>query len=96
LGLVSSFRGDIRRGRHARLALFDNLDEQEEISVTGLDQAEPAITYAVKSGLLDKAISTSIETEQLSGLAKKDLASVDLVTSTGADGYVTEKSFACL
>ena len=64
--------------------------------MTGLDQADPAITYAEKSGLLDKAISANLETEQLPALAKKDLASVDLVTSTGADGYVTDKSFACM
>jgi hypothetical protein len=61
--------------------------------VIGLDQADSAITFAEDSGLLDEAISANLETEQLSALAKEDLAPVDLVTSTGCVGYVTEKSF---
>jgi hypothetical protein len=61
--------------------------------VIGLDQADSAITFDEDSGLLDEAISANLETEQLSALAKEDLAPVDLVTSTGCVGYVTEKSF---
>jgi len=72
---------------------FDNLDEQEDISVIGLDQADFAIAFAEESGLLDESIAINLETEQLSALAKEDLAPVDLVTSTGCVGYVTEKSF---
>lgn len=72
---------------------FDNHDEQEDISVISLDQADSAITFAEESGLLDEGITVNLETEQLSALAKEDLAPVDLVTSTGCVGYLTEKSF---
>lgn len=75
---------------------LENLDEQQGISVIGLDQSEPAITFAKESGLLDTGITANLETEQLSALTKKELAPVDLMISTGCVGYMTEKSFECL
>lgn len=72
---------------------FDNLDEQEDISVIGLDQAESAVTFAVEAGLLDEGLAVNLETEPLPEAATESLAPVDLVTSTGCVGYVTEKSF---
>ena len=72
---------------------FDNLGEQEDISVIGLDQADSAIAFAEAAGLLDEGVAVNLEAEQLPALAKEVLAPVDLVTSTGCVGYVTEKSF---
>jgi len=72
---------------------YSGTDNREDIQVTGLDQAENAIAFAVESGLLDKGFATNLETEQLSTQAEKTLAQVDLVTSTGCVGYMTEKSF---
>jgi hypothetical protein len=72
---------------------FGDLDEPEDIEVIGLDQAESAIAFAEEAGLLDEGLAVNLETEPLPGPAKEDLASVDLVTSTGCVGYVTEKSF---
>ncbi len=75
------------------LRYFSGLDEQADITVTGLDQAESAITFAEESGLLDEGLAINLETEPLPGAATKNLALVDLVTSTGCVGYLTEKSF---
>jgi len=75
---------------------FDGLDECEDISVTGLDQAESAIAYALEAGLLDEGLAVNLETEALPEAAIENLALVDLVTSTGCVGYLTEKSFECL
>ena len=72
---------------------FSNLDEQADITVTGLDQAESAVSFAEESGLLDEGLSINLETAPLPGAATKNLAQVDLVTSTGCVGYLTEKSF---
>ncbi len=72
---------------------FDNLDEQEDISVTGLDQAESAVAFALDAGLLDEGLAVNLETEALPEAAIENLTQVDLVTSTGCVGYVTEKSF---
>lgn len=75
---------------------FDNLDHHEDILVTGLDQAEPAIDYALEAGLLDEGLAINLETGALPNTATESLATVDLVTSTGCVGYVTEKTFESL
>ena len=72
---------------------FGDLDEPEDIEVIGLDQAESAVAFAEEAGLLDEGLAVNLETEPLPGPVKEDLAPVDLVTSTGCIGYVTEKSF---
>lgn len=72
---------------------FSDLDEQGDISVTGLDQAESAIAFAEEAGLLDEGLAVNLETEPLPEAATENLELVDLVTSTGCVGYVTEKSF---
>jgi predicted TPR repeat methyltransferase len=72
---------------------LDNLDEPEDISVIGLDQARSAISFAKDSGLLDEGIAVDLETEPQPALAKEELAPVDLVISTGCVGYLTKKSF---
>ncbi len=72
---------------------FGNLDEPADIEVIGLDLAESAITFAKEVGLLDEGFVVNLETDRLPESAKEDLASLDLVVSTGCVGYVTEKSF---
>jgi len=64
--------------------------------VIGLDQAESAVAYALEVGLLDEGLAVNLETEALPKAAAEDLALVDLVTSTGCIGYVTETSFESL
>jgi len=72
---------------------FADLGEPEDIEVVGLDLAKNAIAYAEDVGLLDEGFAINLETNLLSATAKEELASVDLVASTGCVGYVTEKSF---
>lgn len=72
---------------------FANLDDAEDIEMIGFDVADNAVAFAEETGLLDEGFSVNLETEALSEAAKKELAPVDLVTSTGCVGYVTEKSF---
>ena len=72
---------------------FGDLDEAEDIEVIGLDQAKSAIAFAEEAGLLDGGLAVNLETEPLPGPAEEELASVDLVISTGCVGYVTERSF---
>ncbi len=72
---------------------FGNLDTHEDISVIGLDQAESAVAFAEEAGLLDEGLAVNLETGPLPEAATEDLELVDLVTSTGCVGYVTEKSF---
>ena len=72
---------------------FADIDDPEDIEVMGLDQAENAIAFGIESGLLDEGFAVNLETEPLSARATEKLAPIDLVTSTGCVGYVTEKSF---
>lgn len=72
---------------------FADLDEVEDIEVIGLDVAENAVAFAEEAGLLDEGFAVDLESELLPKAAKEKLAPVDLVTSTGCVGYVTEKSF---
>lgn len=75
------------------LQFFDELEGSEDISITGLDQAESAVAYGLQAGLLDKGLAVNLEIDPVPDAAKANLALVDLVTSTGCVGYVTEKSF---
>ena len=72
---------------------FGNLPEAEDIEVIGLDQAEHAVEFAEEVGLIDEGLAVNLETEPLPGPVHEELAQVDLVTSTGCVGYVTEKTF---
>ena len=72
---------------------FAQLDQVEDIEVIGLDVAENAIAYGEQAGLLDRGLAMDLESQPLPQDVWPDLATVDLVTSTGCVGYVTEKSF---
>lgn len=72
---------------------FDGLDTVEDLTVLGLDRAENAVAFAEEAGLLDTGLALNLESEPLPATAEAELAGVDLVTSTGCVGYVTEKSF---
>ena len=77
-------------------SFFAEFDDADGIEVIGLDQAQNAISFAEKVGLLDEGLAEDLEIGPLSARGKEELAPVDLVTSTGCVGYVTEKSFARL
>jgi len=72
---------------------FAGLERVEGIEVMGLDVAGNAIAFAEQAGLLDRGLALDLESQSLPEAAVEDLAPVDLVTSTGCVGYVTEKSF---
>ena len=72
---------------------FAALGQPENIEVIGLDVAENAVSFAQDVGLLDKGVTCNLETQPVPASVKEDLAVVDLVTSTGCVGYITEKSF---
>jgi hypothetical protein len=66
---------------------------ESELEVIGFDVAEHAVAFAAETGLLDSGFAANLEVEPLPSAAQEELDSVDLVTSTGCVGYVTEKSF---
>jgi SAM-dependent methyltransferase len=59
----------------------------------GLDASEQAIRYAKDVGLIEDGIVADLERDDLGREAADILDGVDIVLSTGAVGYVSEKTF---
>jgi len=62
----------------------------------GLDVSAPAIAYARKVGLIDHGVVANLETDALRGEDAAMLGKADVILSTGAVGYVTERTFTSL
>jgi SAM-dependent methyltransferase len=62
-------------------------------SFVGLDVSEQAIRYAKDVGLIEEGIVADLEHEPLTAEAADILDDVDIVLSTGAVGYVSDKTF---
>lgn len=62
----------------------------------GLDVSGPAIDYARTVGLIDEGVVANLETDALRSDDAAVLGQADVILSTGAVGYVTEKTFAPL
>lgn len=77
-----SFYGDRRRTASPRLL--------------GIDLAGRALAYAERVGLLDASWAENLESDEPSADLSAAMADVDLITSTGCVGYVTEKTFGRL
>lgn len=77
-------------------ALFEKLDASAGLTVIGLDQSAPAVTFGEETGLLDAGLALDLETGPLPPDAAELLSPVDLVMSTGAVGYVGAETFSRL
>lgn len=62
--------------------------------VTGLDISEPAIRFAEESGLLSHGLARDYEATLPSEEDRELLRSCNMLMSTGAVGYITEKTFS--
>ncbi len=64
--------------------------------IIAVDVSKPAVDYACEVGLADECIAFDFERETPSDAIRRKLAGADMIISTGAVGYVTEKTFDCL
>lgn len=62
-------------------------------TVLGLDIAENAVRYAVASRALDGGFAEDLESAPPSPQLAEQMREVDLITTTGGVGYVTERTF---
>jgi SAM-dependent methyltransferase len=69
---------------------------RQDLTIVGCDISQPAVAYARAVGLLDDGITQNLEQEPLSQASKDALKGVDLIISTGAIGYVTERTVSRL
>jgi hypothetical protein len=67
--------------------------QSDDLEIIGIDVAEKAVDYAVDIGLLDAGIAANLEEVAVPEDARRHVRGVDLVTSTGCIGYVTERTF---
>jgi hypothetical protein len=65
----------------------------DAVSVSGLDLAANAVAYGCQVGLLDDGWAEDLEHEGPSDQLTDRLDEVDLVTTTGGVGYITERTF---
>jgi hypothetical protein len=59
----------------------------------GLDASEQAIGYAKDVGLIDQGVVADLESAPLTRESQDVLGNIDVVLSTGAVGYVSDKTF---
>ncbi len=64
----------------------------DPVSVSGLDAAANAVTYACQVGLLEHGWAENLEEAAPSAAMADDLAGIDLVTITGGGSYITERT----
>ncbi len=65
----------------------------DAVRVSGLDVAGNAVAYGCGVGLLDAGWSEDLEASDPSPQLTDHLKGVDLVTTTGGVGYITERTF---
>jgi len=64
--------------------------------VVGLDVADGAVGYGVATGALDAAITENLEDTAPSAALAAQMRTVDLITTFGGVGYVSERTFTAL
>lgn len=69
---------------------------QNDVRCVGLDNSKPAIRFAMRAGLLDGGIARDFENPDITPNAEERswLRSCNLLISTGAIGYVTDRTMA--
>ena len=67
-----------------------------DVRCVGLDSSKPAIRFAMRAGLLDGGIARDFENPEITPNAEERswLRSCNLLISTGAIGYVTDRTMA--
>ncbi len=70
--------------------------KDHNLEILGLDKASNAIEYAIRAKILDGGVDDNLEDNRPSLEAMKTLEKIDIITSTGCIGYVTEKTLKWL
>ncbi|MGI8648989.1 MAG: hypothetical protein ACR2KW_01230 [Rubrobacter sp.] len=73
---------------------YANCKRDDVPRVVGLDVADRAVSYAVRSGLLDAGFVENLEgDEEPTDELKQAVAGTDLLTITGGVGYISDRTF---
>lgn len=74
--------------------LFSAMRVDKDLATIGLDVAGEALGYAEEVGVLDRGLMADLESRPPTRAEAEALAATDIVTSTGAIGYVGAPTFA--
>ena len=80
----------------ADAAYYGERRMKEATEVVGVDIARNAVSYGVRSGLLDAGFAENLEEDEPTDELGRAVAGSDLVTVTGGVGYVSERTFGKL
>ena len=77
-------------------AYFAEIEKKNDARFVGVDISNEAAGYAKAVGLIDEAVVANLEVDVVDRDAAAKLSGADLIITTGAIGYVTERTFACI
>jgi hypothetical protein len=85
----------------AEVALLDrnyyaSWPDRGRATFLGLDASRQAIQYAKDVGLIEDGVAADLEREPVTPAMAETLGGVDIVLSTGAVGYVSDKTFRAI
>ncbi|MGI8311908.1 class I SAM-dependent methyltransferase [Saccharopolyspora hattusasensis] len=76
--------------------LVRSRSQLKDVRFVGLDNSEPALSYALAAGFLDDAVHADLEAHDPTEQQRVLLTGTDLVISTGCIGYVGERTLASI
>lgn len=74
-------------------AFYSGRARRDSPRVVGLDVASNAVSYGVRSGLLDEGFAENLEDEDPTEDLRRAASRTDLLTVTGGIGYISERTF---
>lgn len=74
-------------------AFYRERRREKELEVVGLDVARNAVSYGIRSGILDDGFAENLEEDEPSDELCRAVSSVDLLSVTGGVGYISERTF---
>ncbi|TCM48345.1 hypothetical protein C8J36_11445 [Rhizobium sp. PP-F2F-G48] len=74
-------------------AYFTDRPRRGDLSIIGLDPSKRAVEYAMRAGLIEAAVTSNLEHQDISDSEAELIRDADLIISTGCIGYVTDRTF---
>jgi hypothetical protein len=75
------------------VAFYRERRRERAPEVVGLDVARTAVSYGVRSGILDAGFAENLEEDEPSDELRRAVSGVDLLSVTGGVGYISERTF---
>ncbi|CAA9433659.1 MAG: hypothetical protein AVDCRST_MAG80-751 [uncultured Rubrobacteraceae bacterium] len=77
----------------ADAAFYGECMKEGAPEVVGVDVARNAVSYGIRSGVLDAGFAENLEEEEPTEELRRAVSGADLLTITGGVGYISERTF---